>query len=377
MRMGWDIKMQEYVLSSQEIVRLKHYIAHKHHGLDPKQRIAILSDAVHRIIESRLPSFPDEVKKQVRYELLLKNSDSLVIQVDDVLKHCMSLDLYQEDLLLPLSEWTCSKSALPVQEEVVRDILLRWSQELSPKVSLQALEQEWDQYDPTVCMEIAATSEPIIPFKYKDWFNQKISISLASFFVVVLVIMLINHVVDQQPSASVQIADPIQMLESIITEYEEPKLVDGIPTELKYVAIDTKRLQQYLQDKNSILAEEPYLSAIVEASKKFDIHPLLLFAITGQEQGFVRKDNKNVKEIANNPFNVFGSWESYNTTIESSAAIAAKTVFNVSSRRPGASHPIQWLNQTYAEDPNWWEGVTWFFDDMKRKIEDGSFEWPQ
>lgn len=366
--------MQEYVLSSKEIVRLKHYIEHKHHNLDPKQRTAILSDAVHRIIESRLPSFPDEVKKMVRYELLLKKSDSLVIQVDDVLQHCMSLDLSQEELLSPFTEWVCSKSTLPVQEEVVRDILLRWTQESMSTISLQALEQEWDQQDQNAYREIAVASEPIIPYGNKNWPNRKISITIVSFFAVILMIMLIKFTVEQQSSAPEQYIEPMDKPASI---EKEPKSVDGIPTELKYVAIDTKRLKQYLLNRNSMLAEELYLSAIVEASKKFDIHPLLLFAITGQEQGFVPKDHKKAKEIANNPFNVFGSWESYNKTIDVSANIAAKTVANVMGRRPGSIHPMKWLNLTYAEDPNWWEGVTWFFDDMKREIEDGSFEWPR
>ncbi|WP_052675951.1 glucosaminidase domain-containing protein [Paenibacillus sp. IHBB 10380] len=367
--------MQEYVLSGGEIVRLKHYIEHKHHSLDPKQRASILADAVHRIIESRLPSFPDEVKKQVCYELLIKHRDSLVIQADDVLQHCMSLDLSKEDLLSSLVVWVSSRTTFPVQEEMVRNILLRWSQQLLPTVSFQALVQEWDEQGRSVCRELAVASEPFVPLRNKKWFNRRISITIACFFAVVLLCVLIRPL-DQQSPAPASYADPINILQPIINDNEEPQPVDGIPTGLKYVSIDTKRLKQYLRDRNSILAEEPYLSEIVEAGKKYDIHPLLLFAITGQEQGFVSKDHKSVKEIANNPFNVFGSWESYNTTIASSANIAAKTVANISSRRPGGSQPIQWLNRTYAEDPNWWKGVTWFFDEMKREIEDESFEWP-
>ncbi|HEY2493304.1 MAG TPA: hypothetical protein VGI33_10375 [Paenibacillus sp.] len=367
--------MQEYVLSGGEIVKLKHYIEHKHRSLDPKQRASILADAVHRIIESRLPSFPDEVKKQVCYELLMKHRDSLVIQADDVLQHCMSLDLSKEDLLSSLVVWVCSRSAFPVQEEVVRNILLRWSQQLLPTVSFQALVREWDEQGSSVCREPAVASEPFVPFWKKEWFNRRRFITIACLFAVVLLIMLIFPL-NQQSSAPASYADTIYLPQSIISNGER-QLDDGIPTELKYVSIDTKRLQQYLRDRNSILAEEPYLSEIVEAGKKYDIHPLLLFSITGQEQGFVPKDHKSVNEIANNPFNVFGSWESYNTTIASSANIAAKTVANISSKRSGGSQPIQWLNRTYAEDPNWWKGVTWFFDEMKREIEDESFEWPE
>ena len=371
--------MEQYILSDGEIVRLKHYIEDKHRSLEPKQRAPILADAVHRIIESRLPSFPDKVKKQICYELLVKHRESLVIHADDVLQHCMSLDLTQEALLSSLAAWVCNRSDSPVEEEVVRNNLLHWSQQLMPIdiVSLQALEQAWNQQDPNVCGEIAVASEPAAPVWNKEWFNHKRSIATAcSVAIVLLCILWMPLPWDQQSSAlAPEVAGAVLHLKSNENMKKEP--VDGIPKEFEYVSIDTKRLQQYLRDKDSMLAEEPYLSAIVKASKEFNIHPLLLFAITGQEQGFVPKDHKRVEEIANNPFNVFGSWESYNTTIEGSATIAARTVFNISGRRPGASHPIQWLNLTYAEDPNWWKGVTWFFNEMKREIADESFEWPE
>ncbi|OAB42109.1 glucosaminidase domain-containing protein [Paenibacillus glacialis] len=374
--MGWDKGMQKYVLSAGEIVRLKQYIERKHLGLEPKQRASILADAVHRIIEGRLPSFPDEVKKEVCHELLKKHRDSLVIHADDVLQHCMSLDLSEEDILAPLAVWTCNKSALPLQEEVVRDILHRWSQQVVPTISLQALEREWDQPDLSVCDEIAVASEPFVPYWNKAWFTRRESIAIACFFAVGLMFILVFSL-DQQSSAPAINTAIMNVQEHRIHDNLESQAVAGIPTELKYVSIDKKRLQQYLRAKNSILAEEPYLSEIVEAGKKYDVHPLLLFAITGQEQGFVSKAHTQVEEIANNPFNVFGSWESYNTTIARSASIAAKTVANISSKRPGGSHPIQWLNRTYAEDPNWWKGVTWFFDELKREVKDESFEWPK
>lgn len=365
--------MQEFVLSDGEIVRLKHYINRKHHSLDPKRRASVFADAAHRIIESRLPSFPEEVKKRLCYELLSKFKESLVIQADDVLQHCMSLDLSKDELVSSLAEWACARSTLQLQEEVVRDILLQWSQEELTAVSIQALEREWEQQNLNSHMEIAVAvvNEPVVPYWKKVRLNRKVFIASLPLFAVILGMMLILSL-EQRSSTSISTAVPIN--NQVIRDL---KPVDGIPKELKYVSIDKKRLQHYLKGKNSILAEEPYLTAIVEAAKKYDIHPLLLFAITGQEQGFVSKDHKKVKEIANNPFNVFGSWESYNTTIASSANIAAKTVANISNRRPGTSHPIQWLNQTYAEDPNWWKGVTWFFNEIKLEVEDEPFNWPQ
>lgn len=363
--------MQEYVLSGEEIVRLKQYIDQKHQGLHPQQRASILADAVHRSIEVRLPSFPAMVKKQIRSELLMNNRESLNIEVDDVLQQCMSLDLNREDLLLPLTAWACSKSSIPIQEEAVRQTLLKWSQQPMPTVGIQALEMDLDldPIDSSSQLELAATCESVVSSQVKGWINRRIYIAGAVFTGVIILLILI---IAQQSSAPVS-----DILQPPIIQVAEPLPTGGVPMELRYVPVDTKRLQKYLRGKNSILAEEPYMSAIIKASKQYNIHPLLLFAITGQEQGFVPKNHKEVEEIANNPFNVFGSWESYNTTIESSAAIAAKTVSNISNRRPIDSHPIQWLNKTYAEDPNWWKGVTWFFNQMLQEIKDDSFDWPE
>jgi hypothetical protein len=143
----------------------------------------------------------------------------------------------------------------------------------------------------------------------------------------------------------------------------------GMPGYLRYQEIDEEAVKKYLQSRDSLLAEEPYFGAIVENARKFDVHPLLLFAITGQEQGFVPKSNKNAKRIANNPFNVFHSWEEFNTDIRHSAEIAARTVSNRGSIRPEGEEPFTWLNGTYAEDPNWGIGVRKIFEKLSRLSE--------
>ena len=85
-------------------------------------------------------------------------------------------------------------------------------------------------------------------------------------------------------------------------------------------------------------------------AKEKDIHPLFLFAITGQEQAFVPRTHKLAKQIANNPFNVYYSWKEYNTTIEQSARIAANTINRLSEDRPYNIDAITWINREYAED---------------------------
>lgn len=145
-------------------------------------------------------------------------------------------------------------------------------------------------------------------------------------------------------------------------------LLDGLHEELKYVKVDEKKLKQWLDKKNSMLADDPYFSAILSTSKKYDVHPLLMFAIVGQEQAFVPKNGAAARKIANNPFNVYGSWEVYNTNIYDSSSLAADTIIKASRNRPAYINAIRWINRRYAEDPNWWNGVSKLFEQMKKEV---------
>lgn len=153
-----------------------------------------------------------------------------------------------------------------------------------------------------------------------------------------------------------------------LKEQKDLVLLDGLHEELKYEKIDESKLKKWLDKKNSMLVEEPYFTAILDASKKYDVHPLLMFAIVGQEQAFVPKSGAAAKKIANNPFNVYGSWEDYNTNIYDSSSLAADTIIKSSRNRPVYISTIRWINRKYAEDPNWWNGVSKLFAQMKKDI---------
>lgn len=135
----------------------------------------------------------------------------------------------------------------------------------------------------------------------------------------------------------------------------------NVPEYMKYKEIDKEKLRGYLKTRNSLLLEEPYFSSIICSAKEFNLNPIVLFSITGQEQGFVPKDQTEAKKIANNPFNVFHSWQEYNTDIKDSSEIAARTVFNICREMPKDENVFKWINNTYAEDKNWHKGVESFF----------------
>jgi len=151
---------------------------------------------------------------------------------------------------------------------------------------------------------------------------------------------------------------------------EQPHL----PNYFLYKDINENKLKTYLKSRNSLLEEEPYFSSIINTAREFDLNPLILFSIAGHEQGFVPKSNPSSSKIANNPFNVFVSWQKYNTDIVDSSQIAARTVINLSKDRPDEVDPFQWINRKYAEDKDWWKGVRSIFYRLEREVSNFSSE---
>ncbi|MGH4117746.1 hypothetical protein [Clostridium sp.] len=141
-----------------------------------------------------------------------------------------------------------------------------------------------------------------------------------------------------------------------------------LPDYLMYKNVHTTNLKDFLKSRNSLLAEEPYFSIILSVSKDFNLNPLVLFAITGQEQSFVPKNNKNAYKIANNPFNVFNSWQKYNTNIEDACTIAARTLSNLSKNKPNNIDALTWINRKYSQDQNWSKAVRSIFKQIENNV---------
>ncbi|GCD12354.1 hypothetical protein [Clostridium tagluense] len=158
---------------------------------------------------------------------------------------------------------------------------------------------------------------------------------------------------------------------NIINPKENPVVNAHLPDYLMYKNVNITELKEFLKSKNSLLVYEPYFSAILSVSKDFNLNPLVMFAITGQEQSFVPKDNKNAYKIANNPFNVFFSWKKYNTNIQDAANIAARTIVNLCKNKPNNIEAFTWVNRKYSEDKNWSKAVRSIFN----KLEDNVSYW--
>ena len=153
-----------------------------------------------------------------------------------------------------------------------------------------------------------------------------------------------------------------------ILQVESQLLNAHLPNYLMYKDVNISNLKDFLKSRNSLLAEEPYLSTIIAVSKSFNLNPLVMFAITGQEQSFVPKSSESAYKIANNPFNVFNSWKKYNTSIEDTSNIAARTIVNLCKNRPDSMDAFTWVNRKYSEDKAWSNAVRSIFKQLEKNV---------
>lgn len=144
----------------------------------------------------------------------------------------------------------------------------------------------------------------------------------------------------------------------IDTILQENRESDILHEELKFKVIDEEALKEWFIGRKVLIGERQYFDVIIEVAEEYGVNPLLLFAIAGQEQGFVPIENTKADKIINNPYNVFVSWEEYNTNIDETTRIAARTILTLSEDRPEEADPIEWINRKYAEDENWHVGVS-------------------
>jgi len=368
-----------YVLSPADVSKIRSYVQHKYAAMPQSQRAEIVADAVKRIIYKQLPEFDQALKRQVT-EMLIRTTvleQQRPVRMDDILEACLSLDRSMPAVRESLCDWINSG----VGASYNRDVLVALLDELSAMEAVSGdrwriLVQKLEHAQPAaakIVLGAAAPAEVIalpVPFSAPIARRRRMrSFMYAALSVFVLTASLMYGMsLLQKPSAIAQLpraAEP----EAAATIYEP---IAGLPIELRYTEIDSELLVAYLHTKSSMLADQPYFGAIVSAAKEFDIHPVLLFAITGQEQGFVPRTHNQAEEIANNPFNVFHSWQDFNTDIYESAQIAARTVTNISKDRPPDADAIVWINATYAEDPNWSKGVRTIFNTIIRYLEENA-----
>lgn len=334
--------LQKVVLNEEDISELRKRVHVRHATASSKQKAKILAGMIHRMIDGSLPNFSKETKNSIRIDLLKKKiqSKSLTISAHDIVESSILLAVHEERNR-ELSQWITHQVGI------------------SSKLADIYIDELLKSFHTTVYSKEPAFQTDILKEEVPTETKRR---GKKVFFLGITVVILLIFVVQIM---EFPFGGSMDSVKEDVTEKGEVKLTERVsndlPAHLQYKDIDTGKLRDWLLGRNSLLADEPYFSSILKVAAEFNVNPLLLFAVTGQEQGFVSREHEKAREIANNPFNVFHSWEEFNTDITESSQIAARTMINLSKDRPENVDPIQWINRKYAEDENWWKGVSAIF----------------
>ncbi|GAA0783630.1 hypothetical protein [Hathewaya limosa] len=382
------------VLNTEDFLRIKKYIDNKFSSLDNKPKADILCTTIHQILDKFIIGEDSDLDSKVKQEVLRTNifgGQPTTYLYDVLITYLKQCDFNKSNTIERLISWIKKYSKTSINEESFITFLYeeRYINETQREKLVQELVIVQDKSE----IVKRENHKDNLTFKDVEEKHQNDEIAVTTIKKQNLIesktiinknnkkkhyrVTVIGIIVILIPSLylGVKLKNRKNINEISLINNEEAKEVStilgsklkgktfnpNVPEYMKYKEIDKEKLRGYLKTRNSLLLEEPYFSSIICSAKEFNLNPIVLFSITGQEQGFVPKDQTEAKKIANNPFNVFHSWQEYNTDIKDSSEIAARTVFNICREMPKDENVFKWINNTYAEDKNWHKGVESFF----------------
>jgi putative ABC transport system permease protein len=382
------------VLSIEDIILLKKYIANKHKDYSTSQKSEVLAAAVHQILDKNIPDIKHHHRQNIKHTLLenaISNTNKPILLVD-IFNTCISMEDKSSDFFDGMTDWV----NFHVENKVSKIELQRYEYKTNViynKESIRAIDKEEEGSTVTVTVTVTAADdatnypEPVVAtmlysnsikkanfiLGIKNTLNTKM-LRYSLYFLVAFSLAFFNQYNMEHPFILGDIfGEKVPSQVSTITSQISlgTPLAQRLPNNFTFKDINENQLKKFLIEKNSLLAEEEYFNTIISVSKNYNINPLILFAIAGQEQGFVSKQMPSSKKIVNNPFDVYHSWRSYNTNLEDACRITCTTIINLCKDRPLDYDPFSWIGKTYAEDPNWSNGVNLIYKNLE-SIDAGS-----
>lgn len=333
---------EETLISHAEILLLRQQLQHQYPHFTEMQRAQLFAQAIQQDLDQILMPFEEKLRKKIKFHLLRHTvyREDFCINAFDVVHSYSEMDEVDAASIQPLTTWLRQYDHAPTSYEETCSLVTFLSHR--PQETTAPHEPPLNQ---------VKRPQRLILFT-----------SLGAIILTASCFMVQQAFPVQHPEAFTNIQDPsIYCPVSLELQMRH----NDLQKDLQYTPVNTEALKNWLDERNSLLSSEPYFSTILDTAREFNVNPLLLFAITGQEQSFVPRDHAFAKQMANNPFNLYGSWERYNTDIADAARIAARTVIHLGEGCPEGADQIQWINQSYAADDKWHLGVSYFFETLK------------
>lgn len=358
------------VLDNSDIIKFKNYICQKYPDNTAVKNAKILSDTIHKIIYVKLDGLPEDSKVPIKIETLKNTlgSSKNLITLYDIFNSCLINENLKDSFREQLANWVTSHTEIKVKVEEL-DLYLE-TDELKIVETTQILEEK--NIEPDIiksnqeCVNVNVDKAKAFPYLNNLQINRCVIALIMCIFVIPLYGVSKNfssniNKIEQKEEKYILQADKVT---NISNKYPNAHL----PQYMRYKTVNEEKLKNFLDKRKSLLASEPYFSTMISAAKEFNLNPIVLFSITGQEQAFVPKDKENASKIANNPFNVYHSWKEYNTNIKDSSRIASRTVINLAENMPENEDPFLWIGKKYAEDKYWGNGVKSIFKELSNSV---------
>lgn len=363
---------QNIILNDQMVIDIKQNIRHNHPTADSKYRARLLAQSLHEKLDEQLKGLDSKMRSEVRISIFKTSIESsrLNISQKDLLQEILLTESRSDKAFDYLVNWFNEHTDETLAFDELKEVMYSMNPDLENAEDLISMNVH---LPPSIKDKIIHHYTKYTK-KLKNILNSnyyKLAIILLSFILTLPIFLVTQFLLKNEVyngSLSFVHANTILLhkttpqvyLEDIVEEiYYSDR--PGYPDFLKYQEVNIKSVTDYLHTRNSSFTDEGYLNVINNVAMDYDVHPLLLLAIIGQEQGFVPKDSPHANRIMNNPFNVYTSWKKYNTSLSDSCEVAAGTIQVILSTRPKGENPFQWLNTRYAEDQNWWKGVQELF----------------
>ncbi len=386
------------VIRLEDISALRAHIEQRHPEFDPQMRAGMMADDINRMLDAAMtgiePEHRESIKKNLISEQLIGNRQSILKL--DVMNKILALDMKPDQLMAKTWGWYVLNTGQPITlsefveqaspylphrvRDAIRDTVER-NRTYQSYGKMQAFAEDTDPDVSHVVPEgpsaltirlreykerIQALTKRLLAYRLTRK-GQMAAIGAAA---VVMLAAMVPQIIGVVSNLNLTLGmtssafAPPQEYRVICSDYGDGTDSLEKPTYLRYQNVSLEHLKSFLDQKHSKLLTEDYLDQLLGYSCEKDLNPLLLIAIIGQEQNFVPLQHPFAQRMIENPFNIYGSWETHPVGFTASMKEACYTINKALEGRRLYNDPFEVINGIYAEDEDWHLGVKVIFRDL-------------
>ncbi|MDG0812914.1 lysozyme family protein [Cohnella rhizosphaerae] len=307
---------EDALLTPGDVSVIRRYVRTKYAPMPASRQAEIVADAVVRTIRKRLPDWPEALKDEAAGRLVASCvvGERREVYPQDVLRVCADLALAEEAHAASLLSWLNERTAAEWTLERIAErtengyVLKSGLAEATPSGKLPFGSATTTQQALVAGGSGAANDGFVSGGALRFALDEGQACHAAAGSpgayrrspaamrpLVLAAVLLFAMTATLHASFSQQGSEPNPTAREAVLDRSAARPVAELAdasARFAYSAFDAAAVKNYLSGRDSLLAERPYFEAIVESARERGVDPLLLFAVAGQEQGFVPKSAK-------------------------------------------------------------------------------------